>query len=218
MHYVMSDIHNDYERFCEMLQLIGFSKEDHLFIVGDVFDRSLHNPNPVDLYFKILSLDTRCSMIRGNHDHWLATYILDYYTLPERKRRKFAPYPYNSFSLLQERLTPIDMQNLANDILAWPLQKMVEIAGNKYLLGHAMTSIPTNLESENYYLLGLSDNTSYLQSGIDGYLSIIGHTNTSNGRIWKNDKENVYIIDCGCGFRNGKLGCLCLETMEAFYV
>ena len=24
--------------------------------------------------------------------------------------------------------------------------------------------------------------------------------------------------DCGCGFRNGKLGCLCLETKEEFYV
>ena len=77
MHYIMSDIHNDCERFREMLQRISFSKEDHLFIVGDVFDRSNHNPNPVDLYFKILSLDARCTMIRGNHDHWLATYILD---------------------------------------------------------------------------------------------------------------------------------------------
>ena len=159
----------------------------------------------------------RCTIIRGNHDHWLATYILDYYALPERKRRKLASYPYNSFSLLQERLTPIDMQNLANDILAWPLQKMVEIAGKKYLLSHAMTTMPTNLESENHYLLGSSDNTAYLQSGIDGYISIIGHTNTADGCIWKNDKKNVYIIDCGCGFRNGKLGCLCLETKEEVY-
>ena len=35
---------------------------------------------------------------------------------------------------------------------------------------------------------------------------------------WKNKKENVYLCDCGCGFENGRLGCLCLETKETFYV
>lgn len=218
MHYVMSDIHNECERFSERLQLVHFSKEDHLFILGDVFDRSNHNPNPVDLYFKILSLEERCSLVRGNHDHWLASYILEYYSLPERKRKKLAPYPYNSFRLLQERLTPVDIQNLAKYIMEWPMQRMVEITGKKCLLGHAMTSPPSVLEPENYYLLGASDNTSYLHSGIDGYISFVGHINTSNGHIWKNSNGNVFMLDCGCGFQNGRLGCLCLETMEEFYV
>lgn len=29
--------------------------------------------------------------------------------------------------------------------------------------------------------------------------------------------NNHVAIDCGCGF-GGKLGCICLETMEEFYV
>lgn len=53
MHYVISDIHNDNRRFCELLEKIRFSESDHLYILGDVFDRSSHNPNPVDLYFNI---------------------------------------------------------------------------------------------------------------------------------------------------------------------
>ena len=58
MHYVISDIHNDDGRFCEMLARIHFSEQDHLFILGDVFDRSDFSPNPVDLYFHMLtSLD-----------------------------------------------------------------------------------------------------------------------------------------------------------------
>ena len=28
MHYVVSDIHNDYQKFCELLKMIEFSKED----------------------------------------------------------------------------------------------------------------------------------------------------------------------------------------------
>lgn len=32
-----------------------------------------------------------------------------------------------------------------------------------------------------------------------------------------NDKENVYLMDSGCGFTGGKLACICLESGERFY-
>ncbi len=116
MHYVVSDIHNDYQKFCELLKVIEFSKEDKLFILGDLFDRSDYNPNPVDLYFKVMELGDNCSMIRGNHDEWLATYILKYYQMPEWKRRKTEPYQYNTFRCLTRRLVEVDVQNLAKKI------------------------------------------------------------------------------------------------------
>lgn len=100
MHYVISDIHNDNQRFCEILKLINFSKEDHLFILGDIFDRSDYSPNPVKLYFNILSLESRCTVLKGNHDSWLASYISKYYAMPEWKRTKTAPYPYNTFRII----------------------------------------------------------------------------------------------------------------------
>lgn len=99
MHYVVSDIHNDYQKFCDLLKMIEFSKEDKLFILGDLFDRSDYNPNPVDLYFKVMELEDNCSMIRGNHDEWLAAYILKFYQMPEWKRRKTEPYQYNYISM-----------------------------------------------------------------------------------------------------------------------
>ena len=34
MHYVVSDIHNDYQKFCELLKVIKLSKEDKLFILS----------------------------------------------------------------------------------------------------------------------------------------------------------------------------------------
>lgn len=67
-------------------------------------------------------------------------------------------------------------------------------------------------------LMGNEMNTEYLHNGIEGYISVCGHRNTANHKIWKNEKRNLIMCDCGCGFRNGKLGCLCLETKEEFYI
>ena len=90
--------------------------------------------------------------------------------------------------------------------------------GEKYLFAHAMTSTPGVIKVEDYYLMGTFLSKFYLHYGIAGYTSACGHTNTDDGRIWKNRKENLYMIDCGCGFNSGRLGCLCLETKEEFYV
>lgn len=72
MHYVIGDIHNDNRRFSKMLEKIGFSKEDHLFLLGDLFDRNSNEPDPIGVYFNALKLEDRCSVVRGNHDAWLA--------------------------------------------------------------------------------------------------------------------------------------------------
>ncbi len=38
-----------------------------------------------------------------------------------------------------------------------------------------------------------------------------------NRSVWRNEKGNVYMMDCGCGFADGRLACLCLESGERFY-
>lgn len=64
----------------------------------------------------------------------------------------------------------------------------------------------------------LSREMQYEVSAIDNYITICGHRPIGGNRIWKNDKRNLYMIDCDRGFENGRLGCLCLETREEFYV
>ena len=39
MIYCMSDIHGELDRFKAMLDLINFSSDDTLYIIGDVIDR-----------------------------------------------------------------------------------------------------------------------------------------------------------------------------------
>ena len=85
-------------------------------------------------------------------------------------------------------------------------------------------------EKAAYYLMGNYDYDSFLFDGIDGYISMCGHTPTENlpfrndlyldtakSSIWCNERKNVYLLDCGSGFGMGKLACFCIETGERFY-
>lgn len=232
MHYVIGDIHNELQKLKSILNQIKLSAEDELIVLGDVFDRGGIDADPVGVYFALSAIQGECTWIRGNHDQWLANYIYDYYTTKERKREKLLPYHYNSFDLMKERLTERDMLDISALIVRLPVQKEIEIDENKYLFAHAMTSHPQVPQSLVYYMMGTVELDSFFLEGVNGYISFLGHTPTQNvigkngrGRymdedktsIWVNDKENVYLMDCGCGLAGGRLGCMCLETGERYY-
>lgn len=231
MHYVLGDIHNDLKKLHQVLKQINVTVEDEVIVLGDVFDRGGENADPFGVYCALSGLCGKCTWIRGNHDEWLADYIQEYFSVPERKRRKLDAYGYNSFELLRQRITEVDMLNIADLIKKLPLQKELELDGKKYLFAHAMTSHPGVREDDSYYLMGTMDIDCFFFEGIEGYVSMCGHTPTDSivwqkdrryldepgNSIWVNDRHNVYLMDCGCGFADGKLGCLCLETKERFY-
>lgn len=123
------------------------------------------------------------------------------------------------------------MLNLADEIMQNLLWVQKRIGETKYIFAHARTSHPLKQEHpDDFYIMGDLDLGQFFIEGIEGYISVCGHTPTSNvsifeGRyldeeehsIWVNDKENVILMDCGAGLRSGKLACLCLETGERFY-
>lgn len=232
MHYVIGDIHNELKKFDNILEQISIREDDQVYILGDLFDRGGTEADPVGVYFRFLEIQGNCTWIRGNHDHWLAEFIHQYYSLLERKRQYFVAYQYNSFELLRQRLTEVDILKLADTILQLSLQKEIRLDGKKYLLAHAMTMHPLKQEKlTQHYLTGTDAIGDFFKTGIGGYISLLGHTSSSymfgsqDGKfldekfnsIWINRNENVFLIDCGCGFTNGKLACLCLETGERFY-
>ncbi|MBD5452335.1 MAG: hypothetical protein HDR25_06810 [Lachnospiraceae bacterium] len=231
MNYVIGDIHNEVKKLNSILEQIQPGHDDKVIVLGELFDRGGDEADPVGVYFTLTGLQGQYIWIRGNHDQWLADYIEKYFSLSERKRLKMGSYPYNSFGLIKQRITETDMLNLADLIHHLPLQEEIDIDGKKFLMAHAMTSYPSLKESKNYYMMGNWELEAFFLEGIDGYISLCGHTPTSNilwkkeggylGKdwhsIWRNNKENVYLLDCGCGFVSGKLACICLETGECFY-
>ena len=91
-------------------------------------------------------------------------------------------------------------------------------------------SLTGNIVKDEYYLEGNYNLDSFIFEGIEGYISMCGHTPTGNltsrkdlyldeakESIWCNERKNVYLLDCGCGFSTGKLACLCIETGERYY-
>ena len=231
MHYVIGDIHNEARKLNSILEQIQITQNDEVIFLGDLFDRGGAEPDPVSVYFMLSGLQGHYIWIRGNHDQWLADYIMKYYTLPERKRKKMLAYAYNSFDLLKQRMTEVDMLNLAEMIQKLPLQKEFEVEGKTFLCAHAMTSNPLVCQPNDYYMMGNYGMDAFFLGGIDGYISLCGHTPTCNllwgnkGKyldeymktIWANEKKNMYLLDCGSGFAGGRLACMCLETGDRFY-
>ena len=62
--YVLSDIHGEKDRFEAMLETIGFSQEDTLYILGDVVDRG---PDGISILRRIMNMPN-VYMLLGNHE------------------------------------------------------------------------------------------------------------------------------------------------------
>ncbi len=230
MHYVIGDVHNNNQKLCQILQKISLGARDHIYILGDLFDRGGEDADPAGVYWKILELGKRCTALRGNHDQWLAAYIRYYDSLSQQERENCTPYMYNSFDLLQQRLTPGDLRQLEAFIHRLPLHADLELKGKKYLFAHAMTSSPDRWRKADFYLMGDWYIDQFVTEGVPDYVSFCGHSNTANfstfsgaycdeegTSIWHNEAGNVYMMDCGCGFTGGRLACMCLETGERYY-
>lgn len=222
--YAMSDIHNDYVSFKEMLELIHFSQEDKLYIIGDIFDRGT---GPVSLYFEIKKYPNIIP-IKGNHDAWFSEFIKEYHAGIATK------YFYNTFELMKRGLTDRDLLEVGKWIDEMPLYVEATIGGKRFLMAHAQTAKDMTQVSADDCLMGTGLKRDYLENGIEDVVSIIGHTVTNEIRymlyqphlipyqIWHNDKKNLYAIDCGNGYRRermgGRLACLRVDDMVPFYV
>ena len=64
MIYCVSDIHGEPDKFEQMLELIRFSDEDHLYILGDVIGRSAMG---VDILWRVMDAPNM-TMLLGNHE------------------------------------------------------------------------------------------------------------------------------------------------------
>lgn len=215
--YVVSDIHNDADGFKELLRLIDFTADDILIIDGDVFDRG---EKPVELYFEILKYPN-IYVIQGNHDVWVAREILEKYA-----GEKVGQYiSYNTVSILERRLTPVDMINLANWIKEKPYYINLTLDGKKFQIAHAQTyPTPERLWDKSKIYMGDDHYEDFIR-GLeeqDEFISVVGHTATEDKRIWVSESGKTIRIDCGAGYKcyncTGNLGAIRLNDMEEFYV
>lgn len=237
MTYAISDIHGCYDKYQELLRAIRFQPDDTLYVLGDVIDRG---PDGCKI---LLDMAQRPNVVglMGNHEA-MAIQALPGIMRGVRKIRKTA-LTRDETEALQlwfcngGELSLADFLWLNGDQpqIVWeymrkmPLYREIEIEGRRFVLVHGglgnfSPSRPLSDYEPNEILWCRPEpGTVYYP---DKYV-VAGHTPVQLLAA-ENDKEdppakiyhsgNLIDIDCGCVFQGGQLGCLCLDTMEEFYV
>ena len=225
MIYVMSDLHGCYEKYVKMLKKISFSKEDTLYILGDVVDRG---PDSMKILLDIAKREN-VILFRGNHDLQAAILLLNLYRLKDRNCPKELVEAYKGWladggkTTLEEFLTLSEKERemVLSVLRKSQISKEIEVNGKKYLLAHTVPEVDFICDYEEWteedYTIGEPD---YEKVYFDDILVVTGHTPTEYidhnfaGKIWMGNHHIA--IDCGAVFGYA-LGCLCLDTMEEFY-
>ncbi|MEG1141827.1 MAG: metallophosphoesterase [Clostridia bacterium] len=222
MFYVMSDIHGAYNSFINMLELINFTEDDELYILGDVIDRNYGG-------IKILNYiknSNNIHLLSGNHEQLFVTYL----TEEDETMSKILLEDWIAVGgkVTIEELKEYTLDEVYN-LLEWIDNLPYYIVIGEYVLvhggfemPHAVVTLEEVLNYNSKYDM-IWNRTFFLDNNyrINNYTVILGHTTTLSVNskadiIYKKGKIN---IDCGSGFNGiGRLSCLCLDTMQEFYI
>lgn len=237
MIYAVSDIHGYYDKYVDLLKKINFGPNDTLYVLGDVIDRGPYG-------FKILlDMAQRPNVVNllGNHEAMAKN------TLPrmlravqpdgsmeltEEDTRAVKLWFYNGGELSLADflwLNKDQMQTTWDYLLSMPLYKEIEVGNQKFVLVHGgLENFSPSRSLDDY----TSDEILWCRPELDtAYYPdkyvVFGHTPVqlldrgddaaeTPAKIYRNGK--LIDIDCGCVFPGGRLGCLCLDTLEEIYV
>lgn len=244
MNYVMSDIHGDYEKYIQMLDKIHLEESDTLYVLGDVIDRG---PSGMKI-LRDMMMRANVIPLLGNHEYmaslclsWLMTEITE-------KSVKNVDGDIlqgltewmnvgGEVSIAEfHKLSRDEQEDIQDYLSEFELFAEVEAGGRKFVLVHAgLDNFSPDRELEDYDLSELlfhkpDFDRIYFK---DKYL-VTGHLPTrviyaeEKGLLLEEldvsqyrdeifEKNHHIVIDCGSGY-GGKLGCICLETLEKYYV
>lgn len=231
MYYVMSDIHGEYDKYMEMLAKIHFSANDTLIVLGDVVDRG---PEPIKV-LKDMMLRENVYPLMGNHEIMaldiLKTLLVeiteDNYDsgITDDDIRKLMEWQLNGGDVTMEKVKNVSVserESLIEYMEEFENYMALEVDGKKFLLVHAgLGNYEKGKMLDDYTLAELTFSRPMLDTVYysNKLTVVVGHTPTQNF-IEKSEiftSGNVKFIDCGAAY-GGRLACLCLDTMEEFYV
>ncbi len=223
MTYVVSNLHGNYEKFCELTQTINFTDDDVMYVLGDLVDFGEESMELID----DLSVRLNVYPVAGEHD-FLAARMLSGFD--KMLKSGAAPDPayisemtawvknggqetLNGFRALDEE----QREGVLDYLCDLPLFEETEINGKSYLLLHCGIANfedgndPADYEPEDFFSSPLDPAVRMMQNAT----VIVGHAPTKTGKIERG--EGSIFVDCGLA-DGGRLGCLCLESGEEFYV
>ena len=235
MKYVCSDIHGRYDKWRALLTATDLRPTDTLYVLGDMIDRG---PDGIKV-LQDMMIRPNVIPILGNHEltaalclQWLLQEVTDQNIdeLQDSQLAALMEWIQNGGGSTIRKLnglTQDERKELLDYLREMEFYAQAEAGENRFVLTHAgIEHFTPDKPLEDYspldFLLGRPDPKAEWLT--DRYL-VYGHTPTRLLREQLGEPPSDDIlrcgrqiaIDCGCGF-DGKLGCLCLDTLEAFYV
>jgi len=225
MKYVISDIHGNFNLLIKLLIKIKFNKNDTLFILGDLIDKGNDVEKILNFVFK--EIYENVVVIAGNHEHEFINYV--HFLIKQDS---------NDDKILNKSAKFLNLNNhISFDIIDKLLNLPYYYEERDFLLVHAGVPCDKNnnllpIQSANKEELVYDrrfKNENFIPQ--NSKCVIFGHTPTFKngklGQILKYQKPNTignkisdyYKIHIDTGnYLSKVLGCLCLDTMQEFYV
>ena len=233
MTYVMSDLHGAFNKYIAMLEKIDFGAEDELYVIGDVVDRG---EQPMEILFDMMNR-ANVYPLMGNHEVMalnglkllsgdISTDIVNHLS-SEQLEMMSAWIKIGATSTIKgfTALGSDEQTEILEYISGFLPYKKVSAGRNDYLLVHAgIDGFEPDKPLDEYPIDALVwGRIDYEIPYYDDIYTVSGHTPTQGiqgnprpGYIFR--ANNHIAIDCGACRRDGRLACLCLDTLEEFYV
>ncbi len=224
MIYVMSDLHGCYDKYLQMPEKIGFGDGDKLYILGDMIDVG---PRGIDILLDMMQRKNVIPLI-GNHESLALTsmkHIRD--GVPELALSPTRAYRLWMLSdgeptAAAFRALPKETQTeLVEYIESFSVYEEITVEGRRFHLSHTLPDYHPGMDIHDVnlreFIYGEPDYEIVYEPDI---LFVTGHIPTQLidpaffGKIWQGCGHIA--IDCAAA-SGGRLGCLCLDTMEEFY-
>ena len=226
MTYCCSDLHGCFDEFIALLKKINFTNSDTMYVIGDTIDRG---PKPIELLKYIYGHDNVIPLM-GNHESFLLDYIDSGFDCSDTYDWDINDGEITrlAFDKLRKK-DPVLCKNISDYIKTWDLCLVLE----PFILSHAgynaaiLKDLPPGIESLNKMTqddLLWSREDFFEHKGIDGYITIFGHTPVRSIRsgLNQNPSDDVWVcpryqdkigID-GAIAHGGQLNCVNLDAME----
>lgn len=217
MIYCISDIHGEQERFDQMLKLIEFSPEDHLYVLGDVCDRGHLG---VDIWVQIMNTPNM-TLLMGNHEQMCIDTLGRVHQAGARDLWKSNGGDSTYRELVYHR-SEQERREIVKFLENLPDHLDIVVNQRKFHLVHASPGF------DHETRIWQRPDRETISPWAD-VTCIVGHTPTpiltrntiEDFHIWHSEDDSLIDIDCGCGnlhLPQRHLACLRLNDMAEFYV
>lgn len=229
MVYVISDLHGyPFDKFLELLNKANFSKDDYLFILGDVIDRGRYGTQ----YLKWLLFQENVELILGNHEATLLSCRFLFEEINEENVQNLTTENLELLANWQDNgakwtlegfyaMEQDDRVSIIEYLSEAPLYEIVSVNGKDFLLTHSgLGGFEADKKISSYSADELLWNRPKLSERYyDNITTVFGHTPTFMYGEEHSDKiikTDTWInIDVGTGYGYSPV-LLRLDDMKEF--